>query len=152
MTPIEWTPNLEIGIDVIDGQHRRIVDYINRLQAASETADDAITSRVIGELIDYTYSHFAFEEALMEQAGYDSLPIHQRTHQAFCARVDDFRRRADHGEDIAAPLAELLRHWLLEHIQHDDASYADLVREKLPRLRETESGSWLSNALRRFFN
>jgi hemerythrin len=152
MAYIEWTSNLEIGIKVIDGQHRRIVDYINRLHEVSDSGDRGVTDRVIGELIDYTYSHFAFEEALMEEAGYDSLAIHQRTHQAFCARVDDFKRRAEAGEDIAPALADLLQHWLLEHIQHDDVSYAGLVREALPRLREQEGGSWLGNAVRRFFN
>ncbi len=151
MSPIEWTSELEIGIDVIDGQHRRIVDYINELQPLTEDADNAVTARVINDLIDYTYSHFAFEEALMEEAGYDSLPIHRKTHEAFCARIEDFKQRAAAGEAVAAPLGDLLRTWLLGHIMSDDTSYADLVKQKMPRIRRQEGGAWIGSAVRRFF-
>ena len=33
--PIAWNSELDTGIDVIDQQHRRIVDYINALEAAN---------------------------------------------------------------------------------------------------------------------
>jgi len=151
MEPIQWTTDLEIGIDVIDGQHRRIVDYINELQRVTEGSDRRVVARVIDDLIDYTYSHFAFEEALMEEADYDSLPIHRKTHAAFCTRIEDFKQRSQSGEPVAGPLAELLRTWLLRHIMSDDASYAELVRQKMPRIRRQDQGSWLDKAIRRFF-
>jgi hemerythrin len=151
MQPIQWRKELEIGIDVIDGQHRRIVDYINELQQVSGDTDRPVVRRVIDDLIDYTYSHFAFEEALMEEAEYDSLPIHRKTHEAFCSRIEDFKRRAQAGEAVEGPLAELLRTWLLRHIMSDDASYAELVRQKMPRIRQQDQGSWLDKTIRRFF-
>ena len=152
MAQIEWTPDLETGISVIDGQHRRIVVYINTLDEISDSPARAATGRVIDELIDYTYSHFAFEEALMEQAGYEFLALHKGTHDAFRERVDDFKQRFDRGEDVTGPLAELLRTWLISHIRHDDAGYAPLVREKMPRIQTSQGGSWLNSALRRFFS
>lgn len=151
MQPIQWSKELEIGIDVIDGQHRRIVDYINELQQVTGDTDRPVVRRVIDDLIDYTYSHFAFEEALMEEADYDSLPIHRRTHEAFCSRIEDFKRRAQSGEAVEGPLAELLRTWLLRHIMSDDTSYAELVRRKMPRIRQQDQGSWLDKTIRRFF-
>jgi len=57
MAHIEWTRGLEIGIGVIDGQHRRIVDCINTRNDISQVHDREIVSQVIGDLIDYTYSH-----------------------------------------------------------------------------------------------
>jgi hemerythrin len=152
MAHIDWTPDLEIGIGVIDGQHRRIVDYINTLDEVSRSPERKVVGRVIGDLIDYTYSHFAFEEALMEQAGYGFLAIHQNTHKAFCERIDDFKNRFDEGADVAEPLAELLRTWLIDHIMQDDRSYAALVREKLPRIEAGAQGNWLKNAVNRFFS
>jgi hemerythrin len=151
MQPIQWSKELEIGIDVIDGQHRRIVDYINELQQVTGDTDRPVVRRVIDDLIDYTYSHFAFEEALMEEADYDSLPIHRKTHEAFCSRIEDFKRRAQSGEAVEGPLAELLRTWLLGHIMSDDTSYAELVRRKMPRIRRQDQGSWLDKTIRRFF-
>lgn len=151
MSHIQWSPELEIGIDVIDGQHRRIVDYINALTDAAGGSDRHVVDRVIGDLIDYSYSHFAFEEALMEEAGYDALAVHQNTHEAFRRRIDDVKLRFDGGEDVAVPLADLLRTWLLGHIMSDDASYAGLLREKMPGIRSADGGSWTGKTLRRLF-
>lgn len=152
MALIEWTDELEIGIKVIDGQHRRIVDYINDLDTYQKTEDREGVSRVFQDLVDYTYSHFAFEEALMEEAGYDALAIHQSTHQAFCGRVDALKQRFVDGEDVAGDLTELLRTWLISHIMSDDTSYSGMVKEKMPRIEDQQNGNWLGNAIKRFFN
>lgn len=151
MAQIEWTRGLEIGIGVIDGQHRRIVDYINTLDDVSQIPDREVVRQVIGDLIDYTFSHFAFEEALMEEAEYEYLTIHQNTHKAFCERIDHFRKRFDDGEEVAEHLAELLRNWLVSHIMSDDESYAAVVKEKLPRIEAKNQGNWLGNTVKRFF-
>ena len=37
--PIIWESKLDTGIDVIDHQHRRIVDYINDLEIAKAMGD-----------------------------------------------------------------------------------------------------------------
>jgi hemerythrin len=108
-------------------------------------------ARVLGDIIDYTYPHFAFEEALMEEAGYEYLNVHQKTHQAFVDRVNGLRQRSDDGDDVAADVAELLRSWLISHIMNDDSSYAPLVREKMPRFENKEQGGWLGRTVRRFF-
>jgi hemerythrin len=151
MPQIQWTSELEIGIGVIDGQHRRIVDYINALDASGDRADRTTVARVLDDLIDYTYSHFAFEEALMDEAGYEYLSVHQKTHQAFVTRVDSLKQRFSDGEDVAADVVELLRTWLISHIMSDDNSYAPVVREKMPRIEAKDQGSWLGRTVRRFF-
>jgi len=140
MALIEWTEDLNTGIQVIDNQHQRIVEYINTLDDVSRIPDREVVGKVVGDLIDYTYSHFAFEEALMEEAGYEYLSIHQNTHNSFCERIDQFRKRFDDGEDIAESLAELLRAWLINHIMSDDESYAALVKDKDASHRIQTSG------------
>jgi hemerythrin len=151
MSRIEWTEDLEIGIAVIDGQHHRIVDYINALADVAGDHDRKVVRRIIADLIDYTYSHFAFEEALMEEAGYEFLTIHQRTHRSFCERVDQLSARFDAGQDVAEPLVKLLKTWLIQHIMSDDSSYAALVREKMPRIEDRDRGNWLSATAKRLF-
>jgi len=65
---IEWTEDLNTGIQVIDSQHHRIVQYINKLYDIQNTHDRKQVEQVLDELVDYTLSHFAFEESLMEAA------------------------------------------------------------------------------------
>jgi len=150
MPHIEWTEELELGIPVVDGQHHRIVDYINEIYAL-EGDDRATVQRIVDDLIDYTFSHFAFEETLMEEAGYEALAIHKETHLAFRKRVDQLKTRFVAGENIASDLAALLETWLIHHIQNDDTSYAPLVREQMQRLRAQQNGNWLSDTVSRFF-
>ena len=152
MPHIEWSADLEIGISVIDGQHRRIVDYINTLTDIAQQPNREITGAVIDDLIDYTYSHFEFEEALMEEAGYEPVAVHCRTHEAFREQINAFKKRFKAGEEITEDLAELLRTWLISHIVREDKHYAPLVQEKLPGIERKDQGSWLGNTLKRFFS
>ena len=64
MAILNWTSDLDTGIAEIDNQHRRIVDYINRLNELRHTHDRAGLSDVIGEMVDYTMSHFALSRWL----------------------------------------------------------------------------------------
>ncbi|WP_139370463.1 bacteriohemerythrin, partial [Xanthomonas axonopodis] len=83
MALLVWQDDLNTGIEVIDHQHRRIVDMINQLHVAQTSLQQLAVAEVIDELIDYTLSHFAFEEELMQEAGYPFSQAHQRVHAVF---------------------------------------------------------------------
>ena len=109
MAYLHWSSDLETGIDVIDHQHQRIVDYLNELNTANDTGDQAVTNHVLAELVDYTLTHFAFEEELQEKADYPFLKAHKRVHEIFTKRVAEFQKRAGAGENIAPELLSMLR-------------------------------------------
>lgn len=144
---LHWTSDLEIGIPVIDAQHERIVDYINRVDHAHRTHQMTEVQDVLDELVDYTLSHFAFEETLMEEAGYPFAKAHKKVHQLFARRIDNFQQQAKAGEDVTEELIHVLKAWLVNHIKRDDADYTDLVRANLEgatsRVKSRKEG-WLS--------
>jgi hemerythrin len=152
MQRVEWKPEFEIGINVIDTQHMRIVDYINQLVDYDGHASHGEIAELINALIDYTYSHFAFEEALMEEAGYEYLSAHQQTHEVFTEHVAELHQRFNKGDDVSAEIGTLLQTWLINHIQDDDQSYAPVVKQQLAVIEKKDAGSWFSNAIGRFFN
>ncbi len=131
MEIIQWSPTLETGIDVIDQQHKRIVDYINALRIAQGKGDRGAVAKTIDDVIDYTQSHFGFEEALMEDAGYPLLNAHKRVHELFIRRVAVLNQRFKSGEDIAQDLHNVLARWLITHIQTEDRHYVGAVKEKM---------------------
>jgi hemerythrin len=152
MAILKWNAELDTGIDVIDGQHRRIVDYVNQLHEARERGDAAAVGEVIESTVEYTLSHFAFEESLMEDAGYPLSKPHKKVHELFVKRVADLRMRFRAGEDISAELHGLLSRWLVNHIRNDDHDYVESVKRSMNRLAaETHEGGWLSRSLGRFF-
>lgn len=78
-----WTDDLDLGIDIIDSQHRQIVTYINELNSAIKNNRSEDIYTVIESVSDYTFNHFAFEEQLLERAGYVLLDAHQSVHRRF---------------------------------------------------------------------
>lgn len=144
MAHLKWTSDLNTGIDVIDSQHRRIVDYINALYDASQEQNRDEISNVLEELVDYTLSHFAFEEQMQEEAGYPFVKAHQKVHQLFARRVGEFQERFAKGEDISDQLLALLRTWLINHIRRDDADYVQVVKENVLQVEVKPEKKWWS--------
>ena len=128
MAILHWVPDLDTGIAEIDSQHKRIVDYINKLHEICQTHDRPGLAEVIAETVDYTMSHFAFEEALLESAGYMFVGPHKRVHELFTRKVAELQSRFDAGEDIAQELHGMLSRWLFNHIRNEDHGYVDAVK------------------------
>lgn len=151
MAHMKWTDDLNTGIQVIDSQHQRIVDYINDLDDISDSHDRAEVERILGQLVDYTLSHFAFEESLMEDAGYPFINGHKKVHQLFVKRVGDFQQRFKIGEDITEELLRVLKSWLLNHIRSDDNDYVEIVSSRMTNINTTKDKGWLSRSVKKFF-
>jgi len=130
MSKIIWDSSLELDIPPIDKQHKRIVDYINQLEEIKQTHDRSVIGDVLNQLVDYTMSHFAFEEELMEESGYIFVNAHKRVHNLFVRKVNQYMERFRLNEDITEELLISLRTWLVNHIQNDDRDYGKTVREK----------------------
>lgn len=149
---MEWSEKFNLGIDVIDNQHRQILDYITALEKIRATGAREQIKDVFDDLIDYTQSHFSFEENLLAQVNYQFLPSHRSIHELFVKRLNDYRQRFDNGESVEDDLYRLLTKWLINHIQHDDQDYVDAVRDNMLhylRSQEQKKGkSWFARWFR----
>ena len=87
--PFEIAGNLhnanthDIGRD----QHQHLVECLNELYKAQEGGDRQQVAQVLEELIVYTADHFAYEERLLEEAGYRLVAQHKKVHQNFVNKV-----------------------------------------------------------------
>ncbi len=157
MAHIVWNDKLSVGVDVIDKQHMRIVDYINQLHDAINSSAPNRKERIasiVNDTVDYTESHFGFEETLMEEISYPYLKAHKKVHELFVRKVLDYKKRLDAGEDIAVELRETLARWLINHIKNEDADYSRWFADfedkgKVPDPVQNEG--WLGKQLKRFF-
>lgn len=151
MAYLEWTDELNTGIHVIDGQHKRIVNYINLLHDTCQTEAQDKTTEIISAMVDYTLSHFAFEETLIEEAGYKKCPQHIQQHDEFRNKIYKLRDRALAGEDVASILLKLLHDWLFEHILQEDGQYVATVKQHFAYLEPGQKENWPKSRIRRFF-
>lgn len=150
MALMSWTQDLETGIDVIDQQHKRLVGFINELDDACRTGNADETNHVMEGLLNYTVTHFEFEESLQEKAGYPFLKAHQRIHELFMKKVAAFRERAGKGEDVAPELLKLLEGWLVSHIKGEDRDYIESV-STITNSTDQEISGWLNTTVKKFF-
>ena len=145
--PISWTADLDTGIPLIDQQHRRIVDFINHLEVAKNAGDKEAVKQIGYDCVDYTLSHFAFEESLQEEAGYAYCKPHKKVHELFARKVSEYQERMDLGDDVAEELHATLARWLVNHIKRDDADYVESVRASMApgaraRAEEKKKTGW----------
>lgn len=112
---------------------------------ASHTDDHGKVGEVLEGLINYTVSHFAFEEELLEQHSYPLIKSHKTVHQNFIKRIGAYRDKHQQGVNVAKQLSGELQIWLTNHIKNEDADYVESVSIKEP------SGSGLKGMLKKFF-
>jgi len=142
-----WEPSLSIGIETIDNQHRRIVDYLNELDDATVSRDRDKVAEVLAGLSDYTETHFSFEEKLLEKSGYPLSDSHRKVHETFTGHINNYQARHDSGEEVARQLMSELRIWLTNHIKKDDADYAPYARKIL-----NVDKSWTDKVIGKLFS
>ncbi|MCX7179797.1 MAG: bacteriohemerythrin [Proteobacteria bacterium] len=128
MQTFVWNPQFDTGLEEVDQQHLRLVEFINLMVnlVAAGQADDAALDKVLGELGDYASYHFDEEEGLMEEMGVDRRHVehHQLQHSQFIDQVSQTWETRDTLEKPAEVLGEYLCTWLAAHILEEDQSMA----------------------------
>lgn len=129
MAFVEWKDSYSVGLPEIDQQHRILIEIINRLHDVMRTGSaHAKIVRVVDELLEYTNTHFGYEERIMAAAGYRQAPEHARKHRAMVAQVEAFAQRV-RASRASTPLhlMEFLKGWLTNHILSTDMDYRESV-------------------------
>lgn len=117
MSIVMWSSAFATGVKEIDDQHRRLLGFINELNAATSQAD---IGHILESAIDYTMYHFAFEEAVMESNGYHLRDAHKRIHDQFARELLDLKDQYAAGTMAAEQLRAALSRWLFDHISKAD--------------------------------
>lgn len=121
MNEVKWTDALSVGVELIDEQHKMLIEHLNNLAKAVEQQHGATEmTDTLGFLIDYTDFHFSMEERNMEAHGYPEFEAHKAKHEEFKAILSDMEIQfRDDGPTtiLAESIDALLVSWLLKHIR-----------------------------------
>jgi len=127
-----WTKELEFGIEVIDTQHKKLIDLINKLYDSMKTnkgLDHLLP--VYDELLEYTVYHFDFEEDFIDKNGYEHVPNHRQLHEKLKSEVMSQRDKFVNGEAVIGfNLLSFLEDWVRSHILIQDRKYVDFIMSK----------------------
>ena len=125
MAFFEWSEKYSVGVQAIDDQHKRLFGLINdSFEAMRAGMGDAALGKVLDGLVDYTKTHFRFEEKLLQSNGYPSLAAHQKVHEGLTAQVMDLAAKFKAGKTtLSIQTGSFLKDWLSNHILTTDKSY-----------------------------
>jgi len=129
-----WTKELELGIPLIDGQHRKLVAHLQDLdRAVHQGRPMSEVSECIDFLTEYTAEHFHTEERFLADKRYPDLEAHKQQHAAFKANVAKAARAVQTrlaAEQSVKLVQSMVVHWYLDHIRGTDQKYAIYLRDK----------------------
>lgn len=131
MTLVEWRDEYKVGIASVDHEHQALIQAINDLHARqSGSLDEQAVADFLAEINTKISAHFALEEKIMREHGYDQYADHKADHERLLDGIrdimDDFDRGAyvRYDEVLAAHLGD----WFLQHFKTKDARLHKLLK------------------------
>jgi len=120
-----WNDAYSVEISVVDAQHKVLVDLINELHQAmmNRTGKERLRA-VLASLIQYTKSHFATEEGLLQANQYPDLANHKGEHERFTQKIQDFQNKFLKNEvALTIEVMDFLKDWPIQLIMGVDKHY-----------------------------
>ena len=123
MKYLKWEDQYSVGVDSIDYEHQNLMDMINMIYAELEDQRDiSEIEKTISDVHAEIAAHFALEERLMRNAGYEEYEAHKNDHEIL---LDQIRNMMDAITNDPEPaldmLSEQLANWFSGHFATFDA-------------------------------
>ncbi len=135
MSLMAWNEAFATNVGDVDDHHKKLIGYVNEiyrgimLEKNKEEVD-----ATLGELVNFTVTHFGYEESLFDKYGYKDTVAHKEIHKTLLGQVGDFVSRYEGGDkEVSHELLTFLKNWLTKHILGADQQYAEFLRDKMQR-------------------
>lgn len=126
MPIMEWSSDLDVGVERMNDEHKDILDLMNRISDAAENGQSGPpVIALVDQLAQVTIDHFRDEEAFMASINYEGLTTHKLIHQDLLKKYGEFADliRADNGQ-LPHKFLMFLKLWLTAHIKGIDMKYS----------------------------
>lgn len=92
MTELKWYDFLEIGVDFIDDDHKKLLSIMQATKQAIEAGDNKKCTQLLTQLLKEAREHFAREEQFLADAQYPGLQQHKKYHKELLIKADTTKR------------------------------------------------------------
>ena len=136
---VTWEENFSTGIELVDKQHRELVDLTNHLYQACIAGNDQMDLDLVfkdtmSHMVEYVRCHFTAEQELMKRVNYPNYDLHKMQHDYFIKRIIVSAADYESGRKFAPNIfVRTLKDWVYSHIALYDKSYADYVADQRQR-------------------
>lgn len=130
----QFTEDCMIGIREIDEEHRQLFQMLNESMDLIGSGSDTsvIGKSLLQKLKDYAGTHFAHEEAYMEQIGDMELPRQKKEHAQFVEKVESYHISEwteEQSTQVVNELLSFMAKWLYHHILGSDIMIGKLAKK-----------------------
>lgn len=136
-TWMPWDASYELGIPVVDEQHKHLVflcdkfrmELMNHSSGKGAGWQKAL-AEALRETVQYTKTHFATEEKLMQASNYPNFEYHRRCHQEFIDTITSILESFKLATlQTAFEFSSYLKEWVLTHIAYEDRQFQGHIAE-----------------------
>ncbi len=132
---LQWRDQLSVGNDLIDSDHRYLIDIINKAEVSMKANNRVELDLVLAELTHYGQSHFDREELVAKAVGYPKV---DQLHESHTLLVDSLTKlKSELGDnwtdDKQLQVTTFLRDWLIQHVIKEDIPMKPWMTKFSPR-------------------
>lgn len=128
----EWSDKLSVDIELIDDQHKRLIDLINETSKLILNNDTLKVKNILEELLQWTETHFSEEEEMFTGSGYPDVDKHKGEHKYFVDKIKELEKdHAKNDPSVSLNILQFLKNWFFYHIEIVDITYAPYVKKKI---------------------
>lgn len=121
---IVWKPEDDLGVLIIDEQHRAIVATINSLYYfIQEGWGLSALAPTLNIIKNYSNFHFKTEEGMLSKTKYAEIHSHVAAQKKFAKEVDEAAHEAIAYKDPSI-LLKFLKNWWITHLEQEHKEYA----------------------------
>ncbi len=115
----KWDSSVEVGIDIIDDQHKILFDLAKDLDNAVNTgASMNVVDTLFSVIEDFAFKHFETEEGFLKDE--NSYLKHCHIHYQLLKKFHDYKVDFHNGRTDGITPGIFLKEWILTHIKEDD--------------------------------
>lgn len=128
-----WTKNLEVGVDLIDTQHKKWFEKADQLfEAGKNGKSKEYIIQMFDFLDEYTKTHFKDEEKYMQSISYPELNAQKEMHENFIKKLAELRKQYETaGANITVIISanQFILDWLTKHISNADKKIGEYAKK-----------------------
>ena len=121
-----WQERFNIGVDIIDREHRKLFSILNRMLAAGEDEEKNIWTYQEGikYFKEHAMKHFTEEESYMASINYIGFETHRRLHDNFRRKtlraLEKELKQTNYSEEAVSHFLSVCAGWLIGHTLIED--------------------------------
>ncbi len=121
----------KIGLSILDSQHRKLFDVINRFYAAFKRKESLQKMTILfDELIDYSSYHFGFKEKYLNDFNQVLAQEHKEYHEKFVETLRESRKQYFEGSSISLiKMIIFIKDWVENYFKLMDENYVKMFKD-----------------------